>query len=104
LYLRQQAVLYDVPERPVEISGPDVLPFLEHIVVRKISNLKQERGRYAIACTRRDGLFMDRVLFRLADDSFCFVQLNGALDTWLLAHKRDFDIHVADPQSQVLQI
>jgi aminomethyltransferase len=88
----------------VETSGPDVLQFLEHIFVRKISNLKQERGRYAIAWTRQGGLFMDRVLFRLADDRFCFVQLNGVLDTWLLAHKRDFDIHVADPQSHVLQI
>ena len=27
--LRKKAVLYDVPERPVEISGPEALAFLE---------------------------------------------------------------------------
>ncbi len=27
--LRRKALIYDVPEKPVEISGPDVVPFLE---------------------------------------------------------------------------
>ena len=33
--LRKQAALFDVPERPVEISGPDAVAFLERIVLRR---------------------------------------------------------------------
>lgn len=102
--LRRTAVLYDVPERPVEISGPDAVPFLEHIFARRISTLKQGRGRYAIACTHKGQVFMDGILFRLGDERFWYVQPNGALETWLLAHSNGFDVTVSDPNSWVLQI
>ncbi len=47
--LRRKAVLYDVPEKPWQIEGPDVVPFLESIFARRIGNLLEGRGRYAIA-------------------------------------------------------
>jgi aminomethyltransferase len=102
--LRRKAVLYDVPERPVEISGPDAARFLEYIFARRVSNLKEGRGRYAIACDHNGHLFMDGVLFRLADHRFWYVQPDGALETWLLAHSNGFDVSVRDPGSRVLQI
>lgn len=102
--LRRKAVLYDVPERPVEISGPDAVPFLERVFARRISDLKTGRGRYAIALTPRGGVFMDGVLFRLADDRFWYVQPDGALETWLTAHSDGYDIAVTDPMSWVLQV
>mgnify|MGYP003307780307 CR=1 FL=1 len=34
--LRQKALIFDVPEKPVEISGKDAIPFLEKILTRKI--------------------------------------------------------------------
>ena len=34
--LRETAVLYDVPERPIEISGKDVVQFLEKIFSIKL--------------------------------------------------------------------
>lgn len=102
--LRRNAVLYDVPERPVEISGPDVLAFLERIFARRISDMKPGRGRYAIACTHQGGLFMDGILFRLAENRFWYVHPDGDLNTWLLAHNPGFDVTVTDPQSRVLQL
>ena len=30
--LRQKAAIFDVPEKPIEISGPDAVPFLEKIL------------------------------------------------------------------------
>lgn len=102
--LRQKAVLYDVPERPVEISGPDAVHFLDHVFARKVSSLTEGRGRYAIACTEEGHLFMDGVLFRLADNRFWYVQPDGALETWLLAHRAGFDVTVSDPHARVLQI
>ena len=102
--LRRKAVMYDVPERPVEISGPDAEAFLERVFARRISNLKQGRGRYAIACTPKGGVFMDGILFKLAKDKFWYVQPDGALETWLHAHSDGFDVTISDPHSRVLQI
>ncbi len=102
--LRRKAVLYDVPERPVEISGPDAALFLDHVFSRRVADMDEGHARYAIACTDGGRLFMDGVLFRLAPDRFWYVQPDGALETWLLAHSPGFDVSVIDPHSRVLQI
>ena len=102
--LRQKAVLYDVPERPVQIEGPQVVEFLEKVFSRKIENLKVGRGRYAIACNHDGGVFMDGILFRLEENKFWYVQPDGALEAWLMAHKPGFDVTVSDPHSRVIQI
>ncbi|MCS5992109.1 hypothetical protein LNP02_28620 [Klebsiella variicola subsp. variicola] len=102
--LRRKVMLYDVPERPVEISGPEVVPFLERIFTRRVSDLKLGRGRYAISCAHHGGLFIDGVLFRLEENRFWYVQPDGALETWLLAHSEGFNVTVTDPKSRVLQI
>ncbi|NNE23522.1 MAG: aminomethyl transferase family protein [Rhizobiales bacterium] len=102
--LRRKAAMYDVPERPVEISGRDAVPFLEKVFARHVCDLKQGRGRYAIACTPQGGVFMDGLLFKLSQNRFWYVQSDGALETWLIAHSEGFDITVSDPKSRVLQI
>ena len=102
--LRRKAALYDVPERPVEISGPDVDAFLEHVFARRVSTMKVGRGRYAIALTPDGGVFMDGILFKLAQGRYWYVQPDGALETWLAAHKGGFDVTVSDPHAWVLQI
>jgi aminomethyltransferase len=102
--LRRKAVLYDVPERPVEISGPDSEALLERVFARRVCNLKEGRGRYALACTPRGGLFMDGILFRLDSNRFWYVQPDGALEAWLLAHSNGLDVQITDPHSRVLQI
>lgn len=102
--LRRKAVLFDVPEKPWQIEGPDVLPFLERIFARRIGTLAQGRGRYAIACTPDGGTFMDGILFKLAENRFWYVQPDGALEEWLAAHSDGFDVKISDPASRVLQI
>lgn len=102
--LRRKALIYDVPEKPVEISGPDAVPFLEKVLSRKVATLREGRGRYAIACTPQGGVFMDGVLFRLESDRFWYVQADGAFETWLIAHSGGYDTTISDPQSRVIQI
>ena len=102
--MRRKALIFDVPEKPVEVSGPDAVVFLERVFARTVSTLRVGRGRYAIACTPQGGLFMDGVVFRLADDRFWYVQADGALESWLLAHSEGFDITISDPGSRVIQI
>ena len=102
--LRRKAVLYDVPERPWQIEGPDAVAFLERIFARPISTLPERRGRYAIACTHDGGTFMDGILFKKAHNKFWYVQPDGALLPWLLALSDGYDVTISDPQSRVLQL
>ena len=67
--LRQRALIFDVPEKPVEISGPDSVPLLEKVLSRAVSSMVEGRGYYAIACTPQGGVFMDGVVFRLEFDT-----------------------------------
>lgn len=102
--LRERAALFDVPERPVEISGPDAVAFLERVLTRRVADQPVGRGRYTLACAFDGGLFMDGILFRLAGDRFWFVQPDGDLTGWLLAHQAGFAVAVSDPRSRVLQL
>ena len=102
--LRCRAAMYDVPERPVQIEGPDALPFMERVFARKVATLKEGRGRYAIACTPKGGVFMDGLLFKLSEGKYWYVQPDGALETWLIAHSEGYDVTISDPKSRVIQI
>ena len=102
--LRQSVVLYDVPEKPLEISGPDAVNLLERVLTRRVDNLKCWRARYAIACSPQGGILMDGVVIRLAEDRFWYVIANGEFESWLLAFTEGLDVAVTDPGSRVLQI
>ena len=102
--LRNSAALFDVPERPLEISGPEVVEFLNQIFTRNSDKLKVGSGHYTLALTHQGGLFMDGILFRLDDKKYWFVHPDGDLDTWFLAHNHNYDVLISDPQSRVLQL
>ena len=102
--LRQKALLFDVPEKPIEISGKDSVSFLNKVLTREISKTKIGRGYYALACTPKGGIFMDGVLFRFDEEKFWYVQADGPFEDWLIAHSSNYDIQIKDPKSRVLQI
>jgi glycine cleavage system aminomethyltransferase T len=60
--LRQKALVFDVPEKPIEITGPDAVQFLEKILARKVSTMQEGRGYYAIACTPQGGPATDHLM------------------------------------------
>ena len=102
--LRKKALIFDVPEKPIEISGPDATAFLDKVLTRKISELQEGRGLYALACTPQGGIFMDGVVFKFSNNKYWYVQADGDFETWLLAHTEGFDVSIKDPKSRVLQI
>ncbi len=102
--LRRKVVLYDVPEKPWQIEGPDVVEFLDKIFARKIAPLKEGRGLYAIACTHDGGTFMDGILFKMAEDVFWYVQPDGHFQPWVWALSKGYDVKISDPKGRVLQI
>ncbi len=103
-HLRQKVVLYDVPEHPIEIAGPDAERLLNKVFVRDITKLRPGRCSYAIACLPDGGLLMDGILMRIEQDRFWYVLANGEIFTWLMAHGMDMDVTVSDPDSWVLQV
>ena len=102
--LRREVMLYDVPEMPLEIKGPDAVALLERVFTRRIASLKHWCARYAIACTPKGGVLMEGVLIRLADDHFWYVQGDGEFESWLWAHANDLEVNIRNPHSRVLQI
>ena len=102
--LRQKAAIFDVPEKPIEISGPDSIPFLEKVMTRKVASIKEGRGYYSLACTHQGGIFMDGVIFKFNENKFWYVQADGPFEDWLLAHSGGFNVKISDPKSRVLQI
>ena len=102
--LRKEALLYDVPEKPLEISGPDAAKLLEKVLICRAETLKIGRARYGIACREDGTVLMDGVFMRLAEDRFWYVKANGEFMTWLQAHAIGMDVTVRDPNSRVIQI
>ena len=102
--LRNSVLLYDVPEKPLEIIGPDAARLLERVLTCRATNLAVGRARYGLACAEDGAVVMDGVFMRLAQDRYWYVQANGEFTTWLKAHAIGLDAEVYDPNSRVLQI
>ena len=102
--LRHGVLLYDVPEKPLEIVGPDAGRLLERVLACRIETLNVGRGRYGIACHEDGTVLMDGVVMRLAQDRYWYVKANGEFESWLKANAIGLDVEVSDPNSRVLQI
>lgn len=102
--LRRGAVLFDVPEHPIEIAGPDSAELFRRLFCRDVSGLRVGRATYAIACNQEGGIVMDGVLLRLGEQRFWYVLASGDFLGWLDAHRAGFDVSVTDPNAWVLQV
>ena len=102
--LRRGVMLYDVPEKPLEIVGPDASRLLEGVLTCGIETLPVGRARYGLACREDGTILMDGVVMRLAPERFWYVKANGEFESWLEAHAVGLDARVSDPESRVLQV
>ena len=102
--LRHGVLLYDVPEKPLEIIGPDAARVLERVLGCRVETLGIGRCRYGIACNEDGTVLMDGVVMRLARDRYWYVKANGEFTSWLKANAIGLDVEVSDPNSRVLQI
>ena len=103
-HLRRGVALFDVPEHPIEISGPDALAFLNRLFCRDLARLRVGRATYAIACNHSGGILMDGVVLRIAKDCYWYVLADGEFMSWLEAQRAGYDVRVRDPESWVLQV
>ena len=102
--LRRGVMLYDVPEKPLEIIGPDASRLLEKVLTCRVETLPVGRARYGLACRHDGTILMDGVVMRLARNRFWYVKANGEFQSWLEANTAGLEVRVTDPDSRVLQI
>lgn len=102
--LRRRVGLFDVPERPVEITGPDAAAFLNRVFTRPIDRLRVGRGSYGLLCHRDGGLVCDGILFRLGEERYWYVHADADVFLWLNALALGYRVEIRDPQSWVLQV
>ena len=102
--LRTKAGIFDVPERPLEIRGPDAGAFLDYLFTRPVSTMAVDRGRYGLMCHHDGGIACDGVVFRLAEDWFWYVHADRDVFTWLQALKPGYDLEIRDPGAWAIQI
>ncbi|HSI72250.1 MAG TPA: aminomethyltransferase family protein [Fimbriimonas sp.] len=102
--LRQKAGLFDTGERPIEISGPDAEKFCNKVFTRDVSKLKPGRAGYGLLCYPDGTLLCDGVLLRHEKNRFWYVQAEGPVYSWLIAHAQEFDVKISDPNSWVAQV
>ena len=102
--LRTKAGIFDVPEVPIEIRGPDAGAFLDYLFTRPVSTMAIDRGRYGLMCHHDGGIACDGVVFRLAEDWFWYVHADRDVFTWLQALKPGYDLEIRDPGAWAIQI
>jgi len=102
--LRKSVGLFDVPERPVEITGVDSVRFLNRLFTRPVDTLKTGRGRYGLLCHQRGGMVCDGILFKLAENHYWYVHADADVYTWLVAHAGECRVDIRDPRSWALQV
>ena len=102
--LRTGAMLYDTPERPISIRGRDAVRLCERVFTRPIANVRVGRCVYGLACGPDGGILMDGVLIRLGNEHFWYIQAEGDIENWLLAHSVGMEVEVTDTKMRVLQI
>lgn len=102
--LRTSLTMFDTGERPTEISGPDAEAFCNKLFARDISKLKPGRCTYGLLLYPNGNFLCDGVLMRLAQDRFWYVQADGPVFAWLIAHSAGMDVTIRDPNSWVTQI
>ncbi len=85
----------------VEVTGEDVVAFLEHIFPKNIGNLKVGSERYTTMLNEKAEIIDDVVVFRMGDKKFWVSTLfKVALMAWFAAQKGEMDIAWQDITGQ----
>ena len=101
--VRTDVILRNTGEFPVEISGEDAFKFANYIFTRDINKIKPGRCSYQFACYHDGGMITDGVMLHFFDKLW-MAQADGDLFNWYLAHAKDFDVKISDPNVWVSQI
>ena len=95
--VRNHAGLFDIDHMgQVRVSGPDAVPYLQHILTANIARLVPSQARYALMCYA-DGGIVDDVFVYCEASSYMLVINAANRDKdirWLAYHADDYDVQV----------
>ncbi len=97
--VRKQAGLFDIAHMGrIWFSGPDQIPFLDHLLTNHVVNMKLGQVRYSLLCREDGGILDDVLVYRFEDRALLVV--NGAnrlkVVDWINQHKDSYDVNVDD--------
>ncbi len=94
--IRNACSVYDLtPMVKYRITGRDAERYLNRLVTRDVSRVKQGRVAYAVWCNDDGHLIDDGTIFRLAEAEFMLCTAERQLD-WLLDSAIGFDVDVTE--------
>ena len=77
----------------LEITGPDVVPFLDHIYAGNIASLKVGRDRYTTMLNEQGEILDDVVIMRVSEETYWVSTLFATkADDWWYFHQGDYDV------------
>jgi len=98
---RNTCAVFDLtPMTKYRISGPDALPYLNRLVTRDVSKIKQGRVGYSVWCGDDGRVIDDGTIFHLGENEYRLCSQERHLD-WLLTNTVGFDVSVTEETHQV---
>lgn len=88
------------PMEKYRISGPDALAFLNRLVTRDISGLKDNRVTYVVWCNDEGKVLDDGTIFSLGNGQYRLCAQHHQLD-WLLLSSLGFDVTIEEETHDV---
>jgi aminomethyltransferase len=93
--MRQRAVLEDKsPLSMYFFSGPDAAALLQRLIIRDVDAWEVGMSKYIVFCDEDGHVVIDGVLFRVAEDRYCYT--SGPMDNWFAAHREGFDVEIEE--------
>ena len=93
--LRNTAMLEDkTPLVKYRIRGTDAERFVDLLITRDASRIEVNHAYYTPWCDHRGKVVVEGLLFRLADDQFCYT--SSEMRNWFQQHREPFDVDVED--------
>ena len=103
-------------ERQIQVKGPDAESFVDYVITRDATRIKDMHAKYVILCNEAGGVLNDPVLLRLNRNEFWFSLADSDLMLWLqgvnVGKKFDVEINEIDvapvqiqgPKSEALMV
>ncbi len=99
--LRNACAVFDIsPMTKHRISGPDALAFLNRLVTRDVSRIRQGRVGYCVWCDDRGQVIDDGTIFHLGHNDYRLCSQERQLD-WLLRSALGFDVSIREETAEV---
>jgi aminomethyltransferase len=98
---RNACTVFDLtPMTKYHISGADALPYLNRLMTRDVSKIKQGRVGYTVWCADDGQVIDDGTIFHLGEDEYRLCSQERHLD-WLLTNTVGFNVTVKEETHEV---